>query len=74
MYGVAGEKATGRSKIGRFFTNFADPTYNNITFLLVSVIVERLITEFSIHEVPLFQNSTSCKSIYNNTARWYYYI
>jgi hypothetical protein len=28
MYGVAGEKATGRSKIGRFFTNFADPTYN----------------------------------------------
>ncbi len=25
MYGVAVEKATGHSKIGRFFTNFADP-------------------------------------------------
>jgi hypothetical protein len=26
MYGVAGEKATGRRQIGRFFPNFADPT------------------------------------------------
>ncbi len=25
MYGVAGEKATGRQQIGRFFTNVADP-------------------------------------------------
>jgi hypothetical protein len=25
VYGVAGEKATGRLQIGRFFTNFVDP-------------------------------------------------
>jgi hypothetical protein len=31
MYGVAGEKATGRIKIGRFFTNFADPNYSHAT-------------------------------------------
>jgi hypothetical protein len=38
MYGVIGEKATGRIKLGRFFTNFDDPT---------RVMYERVFTYFS---------------------------
>ncbi len=71
MYGVAGEKATGRIKIGRFFTNFADPTIvREIIKQWVAHILgtSNMITgpttgHFAhsgrIHDVPLGQNNTS---------------
>ncbi len=36
MYGVAGEKATGHSKIGRFFTNFADPRKSERSIIYIT--------------------------------------
>jgi hypothetical protein len=46
MYGVSGEKATGRSKIGRFFANFADPTKLPIRVLISHVMLLLVSTKF----------------------------
>ena len=40
MYGVAGQKRPIFVESDDFLYNLGDPTYNNITFLLVSVIVD----------------------------------
>jgi hypothetical protein len=58
MYEVAGEKATGRRQIGRFFTNFADPTYRekpkNRKLPFVRLSICKIIHAGRVGQFPIF--------------------
>jgi hypothetical protein len=64
MYGVAGEKATGRIKIGRFFTNFADPTIARMVRTIGYPNYVYRLPEDLLHTIGSFLNHADARHMY----------